>query len=501
MKKVQITLTVEESKELIAANILLHQKFQTAQASGTLVLKGGTTVSRISEKVTGIPLRICGRITERGTVSSHLNPDAPHTLLCHKGSVESIDANIVKRIQALESPALIVCSANAFDNFGHVVLMAGSQGGGSVGQSMSDWNREGVEILIPVGLEKLVPGNLEDGMKAATREGVAFSNGMAVELMPLQGELFTEIEAFQQIGQVEVHLIGSGGLYGAKGSKTFLIQGEDDVVDRIIEQVKAIKSLPKRESGDIRSMQECAYPSARCGNHLGCAYKARELEEGKKRLGVLTIGQSPRTDFMQDILPHLSERFHVIERGALDPFHKEEIKSRFSPEVGDETLVSRLRDGSQVIFAEKYILPLVQDAVKALEKEKCEIILLMCTGKFPEIEHQSVLIKPQEIIPSIINRISENKRFGIIIPDKTQIQQMYKWWEKTEDELIVHIASPYQSAQALEVAAKAMKEDQADIIVMDCMGYTEEMKRIVEKITGKAVILPRTLIARIINEL
>lgn len=37
-----------------------------------ILLKGGTTVSRIAEIALGIPLRISGRITARGTVASLL---------------------------------------------------------------------------------------------------------------------------------------------------------------------------------------------------------------------------------------------------------------------------------------------------------------------------------------------------------------------------------------------------------------------------------------------
>jgi protein AroM len=36
---------------------------------------------------------------------------------------------------------------------------------------------------------------------------------------------------------------------------------------------------------------------------------------------------------------------------------------------------------------------------------------------------------------------------------------------------------------------------------MDCMGYTWDMKQKAKKLTDKPVILPRTLIARVIDEM
>ena len=160
-----------------------------------------------------------------------------------------------------------------------------------------------------------------------------------------------------------------------------------------------------------------------------------------------------------------------------------------------------MRNGKQINIAEKHIVPLIQNAIEELEKENCSIILLMCTGKFPELKHKSLLIKPQEIIPGIIKKLIENQKFGLLIPDASQISQMKAWWQMNPEDIIVRPASPYQSMEELEKAARELIDEEVDIIFMDCMGYTKEMKEVVKKITGKPVILPRTLITGIINEL
>lgn len=501
MKKIQVTLTIEESKELIAENILFHPSFKKSLKSGSIVFKGGTTVSRICEKSTGLPLRICGRITERGTVTSDIETDDPHTLLLKGGVSRNIDGNLLDELSALDSKDLIVCSANAIDVYGNAVLMAGSEGGGSIGQSISRWYTEGVKVLIPVGLEKLVPGNLNESIRFASRKDVDFSNGMSVGLLPLHGEIFTEVDAFRQLGVVDVKVIGSGGIGNANGSKTFQISGEDVEVDRILRVLKELKNQTIKVSGETVSLMECAYPSKRCKFHIGCSYKSGELKEVKtKKLGVITIGQSPRADFLKDIVPILSSEYRIVEKGALDDYEYEEITRRFKPAEGDTVLVSRLRDGRQVIIAEKHIMPLIQDAVYELERSGCKTILLMCTGKFPKIKHKSLLIKPQEIIPPLIKKIIDGGKLGIIIPDESQVDQMYKWWNMTEG-LTVKFASPYENPENLKKAAEELKDEEVDIIYMDCMGYTREMKTIVESISGKTTMIPRTLAIGIINNL
>jgi len=65
----------------------------------------------------------------------------------------------------------------------------------------------------------------------------------------------------------------------------------------------------------------------------------------------------------------------------------------------------------------------------------------------------------------------------------------------------VFYASPYIDDGRLEMVAREIKDLEGNFIVLDCMGYTKEMKDMVAKITGKRVILPRTLLARSIMEL
>lgn len=502
MKKIQITLTVEESKELISRSILIHPAFKYSQNNGSIVLKGGTTVSRICEKILGFPLRICGRITERGTVSSDKSSDTPHSVLIKNNHWKNIDDDIVSCTASLGSNDLIICSANAIDHNGKAALMAGSVGGGSVGASLSNWYTEGVKVIIPVGIEKMVPGDLDNIICKASRKKIEFSNGMAVGLMPLAGEIFTELEAFKILGAADAYTVGSGGLYGASGSVTFQIEGEIDYINRIIEMLKDIKKSNIEVSGDIVSLTECAFPSENCKNHIGCSYKSNKLNDKKnKKLGVITIGQSPRVDFTRDIIPLLSCEYKIIEKGALDDFNYEEAQEKFSPNAGDEILVTRMRDGNQIKIAEKYVIPLIQESVYKLEKENCNVILIMCTGKFPEIKHKSLLIKPQEIMHSLVKNLVRGQKLGLIIPDKSQIEQINKNWSDSVERLVVAAASPYKDDKELLKAAEFMNDKNVDLIVMDCMGYTREMKDMVQSITKNKVILPRTLMVRIINEL
>ncbi|MDK2919634.1 MAG: hypothetical protein PWQ37_2367 [Candidatus Petromonas sp.] len=501
MKKIQVTLLVEESKELIARAILEHKKLKTSLKSGKVILKGGTTISKISEKIIGIPLRISGRISERGTVSSLINSDCPHTILIEKNKIRNIDNSLNEEFNNLTENDLVIIGANAIDVFGNAAMMAGSPGGGNVGQSMALIYTERVNVIIAAGLEKLIPGNINEVIKNSSRKDKVFSTGMGVGMFPIYGELITEVEAIQLLADVNCQVIGAGGLYEAKGSTTLEIWGEDEEINKIIETIKNIKTNENKISGEMISLQECEAFCESCGRHEGCSYKKRQLKDRKKaKLGIITIGQSPRKDLTDDIAALLSKYILISEKGVLDKYSYQDVLEKFSPKENENILVSRMRDGKQVILSEQKILEEMQTCIDELEKE-VDIVLILCTGKFLKFKHNKPLLIPQRILHSTVSNLSDGKKIGAIVPEKEQIKQMKEWWSKVGVNLKVEAASPYKDIEKIREVASKFKDEDIDYIVLDCMGYSQSMKKIVMEESGKMVILPRTLIARVVNEL
>jgi len=72
--------------------------------------------------------------------------------------------------------------------------------------------------------------------------------------------------------------------------------------------------------------------------------------------------------------------------------------------------------------------------------------------------------------------------------------------EKSKLKLVVKTLSPYMS-ENVKIVANEFRKENVDIIVLDCIGYGKEIARIIKEATNKPVLLPRTLLARIIREL
>ncbi len=275
--KLQFSLTPSEAKQIIAKGINQLPQVQAAFSEGKILLKGGTTVSAVSEELVGIPLGICGRITTKGAKAARDDLTVPHSVLIEKGKVLDVDnASLFEQAAlSLEKGDILVTGVNAFDAYGNAAMMAGSPLGNFPGMVMPALSAEGVQIIIAAGLEKLIPGDINHAISAAGRKSVDISFGMAVGLIPITGDIIDERKAVEILARVKCTVIGKGGILGAEGSTTMIAEGEPDEVRKLLEIVKSVKGA--QVSGAADSLIECERPSPGCREHLACIYKNHRL--------------------------------------------------------------------------------------------------------------------------------------------------------------------------------------------------------------------------------
>ena len=215
-----------------------------------------------------------------------------------------------------------------------------------------------------------------------------------------------------------------------------------------------------------------------------------------KKVGLITIGQSPRDDVVPDIKLVL-EGVEVFECGALDGLSKIEIEA-LTPREGEYILVTRLRDGTEVKVSREKILPLMQKCIDRLE-QVADVIGLLCTGDFPELRSKKILIEPSKLLLNIVSTFNI-KKLGVIVPDPRQVDTVVKRWYRVVEDVVIDSFSPY-TGDIKKLPEIAKRFSDRDLIVLDCIGYNIEVKRIVMGIAKKPVVLPRTILARILREL
>ena len=269
--KCQFTLTVAEGKRLIARAIALMPEVRKALADGKILLKGSTTVSALSEELCGRPLRISGRITPRGTVSSgSFDTREPHSLLLNKAVPEKTEGRLADIGREMGPGDVAICGANIIDPSGNAAMMAGRDLCGEPGGVFPVLEAEGVLCLVAAGLEKLSPLPLREACSGAGRKSSSWSMGMAVGLVSIPGRVVTEMDALAMLGYERRWLIGRGGIGGAEGGSTFVVEESKENCRRLVDLIQGLKGAS--ESGTPASLEECLRCGPNRATHLACVY-------------------------------------------------------------------------------------------------------------------------------------------------------------------------------------------------------------------------------------
>jgi protein AroM len=161
----------------------------------------------------------------------------------------------------------------------------------------------------------------------------------------------------------------------------------------------------------------------------------------KTRIGLLTIGQSPRDDITSDIRPLLSLDIEIVEYGILDDLSTEGI-AFLMPQAQETPLVSRLRDGRQVLLNEKSVRELLPKAIDYLNtKMDINAVGVLCTHEFPKKKYSCPVIFPADYMKFIIDEILDVQKLGIVVPLDSQIEAAKRKWGRKRS--VVVSESPY----------------------------------------------------------
>lgn len=279
--KCQFSLTVPEGKRLIAKAVATLPEVRHALQNGIILLKGGTTVSAIAEELCGQKMRISGRISPRGTVSiGAKNPGGTHAMILRKGTPEAGEGKLMETALAMGPEDVAISSANIFDIHGRAAIMAGKDLGGEIGSVYPSLEAEGVRCITAAGLEKLSPQPLEEAARHAGRKAVDWSMGMAVGLILIPGEIVTEVEALNILGFKRHWLVGRGGMSGAEGGCTFLVEDTEERARKLVALIDGIKGATDSATED--SIPECLTCGPTRKFHLACAIGGKERVDLRK---------------------------------------------------------------------------------------------------------------------------------------------------------------------------------------------------------------------------
>lgn len=248
----QFLLTPAAGKRLIARALALHPAVKAAISSGTLAIIAGTTNGYVAEEILqsigqaggfskrgffrGIVLPPWLPTTEAGTLPGH----SPSGDVIIEEGVWQKGRTIFDCIDFMKEGDVILKGANALDLARRQAgVLIGHPRGGTAGAALQAAAGRRVRPILPVGLEKRICGDLMD---LATRLNLPGAQGP--RLLPLPGEIFTEIDAISLLAGAKAELVAGGGVGGAEGSVRLAIEGSKEEMRVAEELMVAVAAEP-----------------------------------------------------------------------------------------------------------------------------------------------------------------------------------------------------------------------------------------------------------------
>lgn len=212
------------------------------------------------------------------------------------------------------------------------------------------------------------------------------------------------------------------------------------------------------------------------------------------KIGLVTIGQSPRPDLLAPFQSRVGATNELELTGALDGLCLSQIEE-LMPALGEETLVTRIGEYQTVIIARERIVKFMQARVDGHQESGCDLVVVLCTGSFPELTASIPIIFPDQVLLHFVSGISLQGRLGIVAPAAEQEAMMRDKW-KTYDSIDIAFLDPYGTGEILQ---PELDLESCDLIVLDCMGFTSQTKASLQQYTGKPIVVAQNVLAHAVG--
>ena len=249
----QIMLTPAAGKRLIGKGMAAHPEIRSALSGGTIAIVAGTTNGYVAEEILasigqtsnfsrkrffrGISLPPNYKTTDQGRLpdESGFRGDViiRNGVLLQNKTIEEV-------AESLNEGDVVVKGGNALDlDHRRAAVLIGNPTGGTILVSLRAAIGKRVRLIMPIGLEKRITGDLDE---LAARVNSPGSKGL--RLMPAPGEVFTELDAIALLTGASAQLIAAGGVSGAEGSIWLGVSGTPEVEQKAEQLLKSIAVEP-----------------------------------------------------------------------------------------------------------------------------------------------------------------------------------------------------------------------------------------------------------------
>ena len=223
------------------------------------------------------------------------------------------------------------------------------------------------------------------------------------------------------------------------------------------------------------------------------------------RIGLITIGQSPRDDIVPDMMAQIGLDVNPIQMGAIDGLTLEQV-TELAPRGDEPWSVSRMTDGTEVRLAKRDLVPRMQRCVDQLQELGVELIVPLCASNWSDLRSSVPFINPGAALPSIVMAMCRpGGALGVISPTTDQAKLAPARYQRDGMPVLSTSAQPYTNEddklRQCEEAGRFLARPEVGLIYMGCMGHSREMRAIVHETSGKPTLTSNSIIAGLMAQM
>ena len=249
----QFVITPAAGKRLIGKGIAKHPAVTKTLKKGMVVIIAGTTNWYVAEEILSALGGMKDLRRERFFRGIVLPPGGPKTKggmladqsgfpgdVVIKDGVWQKGKTIFDVVDDLKEGDIILKGVNAVDLIQKkgAILIAHPKAG-TIGVSLQAVAGRRVRLILPVGLEKRVAENLDELAAKMNEPGA-----QGTRLLPVPGEIFTELDAIALLTGARAQLVAAGGVCGAEGSVWLAISGKSAEENAAVTLLQSVAGEP-----------------------------------------------------------------------------------------------------------------------------------------------------------------------------------------------------------------------------------------------------------------
>ncbi|MEG3638925.1 hypothetical protein [Magnetococcus sp. PR-3] len=233
-----LVLRTEESKQLIGQAVAQLPQVQSATHKGHMVVVGGGTTRYVAQALTGQDPTTehfaIGWIHEGALGETDQTNRGPGPFIWENGQTRrGWPADVLQNYGAGD---IYIKGANALDVEGNVGILMGSPTGGTIGAAYTILLARGAELIVPVSLEKLIPGSVFAAAGLLGQQRIDRVMGDPVGMMPihhLNATVVTEITACALLYRLKATAVSAGGVEDCRGGVTLHVEGHEADIEQL----------------------------------------------------------------------------------------------------------------------------------------------------------------------------------------------------------------------------------------------------------------------------